>query len=147
MKRLVFHFDVVSPYAYLACERLPQGLAGCSYEVEYRPVLFAGLLQHWGQKGPAEVEPKRAWTFRHVHWLAQHHGIPLDTPAVHPFNPLPLLRLALASPAPLAHSRRWGQCSAPLPPRAVRSQTLQPPKCRLKLWPLRPAVQPQPGPG
>lgn len=96
MRRLVFHFDVVSPFAWLAFERLPQALAGCSYEVEYRPLLFAGLLQHWGQKGPAEVEPKRAWTFRHVHWLAQHHGIPLDTPAVHPFNPLPLLRLALA---------------------------------------------------
>ena len=75
MKRIVFHFDVVSPFAYLAFERLPQVLQGCSYEVEYRPVLFAGLLQHWGQKGPAEIEPKRAWTFRHVHWLAQQHGI------------------------------------------------------------------------
>jgi 2-hydroxychromene-2-carboxylate isomerase len=96
MKRIVFYFDVVSPYAYLAFERLPQVLAGCSYEVEYRPVLFAGLLQHWGQKGPAEIEPKRAWTFRQVHWLAQQHGIKLDTPAVHPFNPLSLLRLALA---------------------------------------------------
>jgi 2-hydroxychromene-2-carboxylate isomerase len=96
MKRLVFHFDVVSPYAYLAFERLPQVLAGCSYEVEYRPLLFAGLLRHWGTKGPAEVEPKRAWTFRQVHWLAQQHGITLDTPALHPFNPLPLLRLALA---------------------------------------------------
>lgn len=96
MKRIVFHFDVVSPFAWLAFERLPQELAGCSYEVDYRPVLFAGLLQHWGQKGPAEIEPKRAWTFRHVHWLAARHGITLDTPALHPFNPLPLLRLALA---------------------------------------------------
>ena len=96
MQRIVFHFDVVSPFAYLAFERLPQVLQGCSYEVEYRPVLFAGLLQHWGHKGPAEIEPKRAWTFRHVHWLAAQHGITLDTPAVHPFNPLSLLRLALA---------------------------------------------------
>jgi 2-hydroxychromene-2-carboxylate isomerase len=72
-------------------------LEGCSYEVEYRPLLFAGLLKHWGQKGPAEIEPKRAWTFRHVHWLAHEHGIALDTPAQHPFNPLPLLRLALAA--------------------------------------------------
>lgn len=96
MKRIVFHFDVVSPFAWLAFERLPQELAGCSYEVAYRPVLFAGLLQAWGQKGPAEIEPKRAWTFRHVHWLAARHGIALETPAVHPFNPLPLLRLALA---------------------------------------------------
>jgi 2-hydroxychromene-2-carboxylate isomerase len=96
MKRITFWFDIVSPFAYLAFERLPQVLEGVSHEVEYRPVLFAALLERWGQKGPAEIEPKRAWTFRHVHWLAQHHGIVLQTPAVHPFNPLPLLRLALA---------------------------------------------------
>jgi 2-hydroxychromene-2-carboxylate isomerase len=96
MKPLVFRFDFISPFAYLAFERLPQVLQGCSHAVEYRPLLFAGLLEQWGQKGPAEIEPKRAWTLRHVHWLAQQHGIALDTPAVHPFNPLPLLRLALA---------------------------------------------------
>ena len=96
MKLLRFWFDPVSPYAYLGFERLPEVLAGLSYCVEYRPVLFAGLLQHWGQKGPAEIEPKRAWTFRHVEWLARHHGIALHTPLQHPFNPLPLLRLALA---------------------------------------------------
>jgi 2-hydroxychromene-2-carboxylate isomerase len=96
MKAITFWFDPVSPFAYLAFERLPQVLEGCSYAVNYRPLLFAGLLAHWGQKGPAEIEPKRAWTFRHIHWLAQQHGIPLDTPAVHPFNPLPLLRLAVA---------------------------------------------------
>jgi 2-hydroxychromene-2-carboxylate isomerase len=96
MKRLVFWFDPISPFAYLAFHRLPQALEGCSYTVDYRPVLFAGLLQHWGHKGPAEIEPKRAWTFRHVQWLAQHHGIPMQTPAMHPFNPLPLLRLGLA---------------------------------------------------
>jgi len=96
MKRVAFYFDVVSPFVQLAFERLPQVLEGCSYVVDYRPVLFAGLLAHWGQKGPAEVEPKRAWTFRHVHWLAAQHGVPLDTPAAHPFNPLVLQRLALA---------------------------------------------------
>jgi 2-hydroxychromene-2-carboxylate isomerase len=106
MKRIVFHFDVISPFAWLAFERLPQVLQGCSYEVEYRPVLLAALLQHWGQKGPAEIEPKRAWTFRHVHWLAAQHGIVLDTPAVHPFNPLPLLRLGLAAAPGLQPNRR-----------------------------------------
>jgi 2-hydroxychromene-2-carboxylate isomerase len=97
VKHLTFWFDPISPYAWLAFEQLPQALEGLSYSVDYRPVLFAGLLGHWGQKGPAEIEPKRAWTFRHVHWLAHAHGIPMDTPAQHPFNPLPLLRLALAA--------------------------------------------------
>ncbi len=89
MKHLTFWFDPISPFSYLAFERLPQSLEGLSVEVTYRPVLFAALLKHWGQKGPAEIDPKRAWTFRHVHWLAHHHAIPMDTPAQHPFNPLP----------------------------------------------------------
>ncbi|HOM13315.1 MAG TPA: DsbA family protein, partial [Rubrivivax sp.] len=41
--------------------------------------------------------PKRAWTFRQVAWQAHRLGIDMATPAQHPFNPLALLRLALAS--------------------------------------------------
>ena len=100
-------FDPVSPYAYLGFEQLPQCLEGLSVEVRYRPVLFAAMLKRWAHKGPAEVEPKRAWTYRHVHWLAHRNGIELQTPAVHPFNPLPLLRLAWAcAPAGFTPSRR-----------------------------------------
>ena len=96
MNIVEFWFDPISPYAHLAFERLPQALEGVSYSVAYRPVLFAGMLAHWGQKGPAEIEPKRAWTFRQVAWLAQRHGIVLQAPAQHPFNPLALLRLLVA---------------------------------------------------
>ncbi len=99
MKHLVFWFDVISPYAYLAFERLPQALEGLTYSVEYRPVLFAGLLQHWGQKGPAEIAPKRDWTYRQVSWLATQQGTRLDLPAQHPFNPLAVLRLLVAAGA------------------------------------------------
>jgi 2-hydroxychromene-2-carboxylate isomerase len=96
MKHITFYLDFISPYAYLAFERLPAVLQGLSYEVEYRPVLFAAFLKHHGQLGPAEIEPKRDWTYRQVLWAAHSHGIALDLPASHPFNPLALLRLALA---------------------------------------------------
>lgn len=96
MKHLTFWFDPISPYAYLAFERLPQALEGISHSVAYRPILFAGLLAHWGQKGPAEIEPKRQWTFRQVAWFAHQHGISIEVPAQHPFNPLALLRLLVA---------------------------------------------------
>jgi 2-hydroxychromene-2-carboxylate isomerase len=96
MKHITFHFDFISPYAYLAFEKLPQALQGLSYEVAYRPVLFAGMLKHHGQLGPAEIAGKREWTYRQVLWTAQAHGIPMQMPAGHPFNPLALLRLALA---------------------------------------------------
>ena len=100
MKQLTFWFDPVSPYAYLAFEHLPLALQGCSVAVDYRPVLFAGLLAHWGQKGPAEIEPKRAWTFREAAWQAHVLGIECTAPLQHPFNPLALLRLSLASAPP-----------------------------------------------
>ena len=97
MKHICFYLDFISPYAYLAFEELPQALRGLSYSVTYKPLLFAALLKHHGQLGPAEIPAKRDWTYRHVQWLAQTHGQPLDIPAVHPFNPLGLLRLAMAT--------------------------------------------------
>lgn len=96
MKQITFWLDFISPYAYLAFEQLPRALQGLSYSVDYKPVLFAGLLKHHGQLGPAEIAPKRAWTYRQVMWQAHAHGIDMRMPASHPFNPLPLLRLALA---------------------------------------------------
>ncbi len=107
MKQITFYLDFLSPYAYLAFERLPEALQGASHEVRYQPVLLPGLLTHFGQKGPAEIEPKRAWTYRHIAWLAHRHGVPLRMPAVHPFNPLYLLRLALAAAQPGALPNRW----------------------------------------
>ena len=107
MKRIAFHFDLLSPYAWLAFDRLPQALEGLSVVVDYQPLLLAGLLGHWGQKGPAEIEPKRGWTYRQVAWLAHQQGTPLQLPRPHPFNPLALQRLALATaPAGGTPSRR-----------------------------------------
>ena len=96
LREVTFHYDPISPYAHLAFERLPQTLMGHSVAVRYKPVLFAALLKAHGQLGPAEISTKRDWTYRQVSWLAQQHGVQLDLPAAHPFNPLPLLRLGLA---------------------------------------------------
>ena len=99
MKHITFYLDFISPYAYLAFEKLPEALMGHSYSVTYKPILFAALLKHHGQLGPAEIAPKRDWTYRQVLWLAHSHGIELQLPASHPFNPLALLRLAVACDA------------------------------------------------
>ena len=96
LRQITCYFDFISPYAYLAFELLPESLAGLSYSMRYQPVLFGAMLKHHGQLGPAEISSKRDWTYRQVAWLAHRHGIALQMPASHPFNPLPLLRLAIA---------------------------------------------------
>lgn len=99
MKQITFYFDFISPFAYLAFEKLPVALMGHSYSVTYKPILFAALLKHHGQLGPAEIPGKREWTYRQVQWLAHAQGVALQMPAAHPFNPLGLLRLAVACEA------------------------------------------------
>ena len=99
MKQITCYLDFISPYAYLAFEQLPEALMGHSYSVRYKPILFAALLKHHGQLGPAEIAPKRDWTYRQVLWQAHTLGVELQLPASHPFNPLALLRLALACDA------------------------------------------------
>jgi 2-hydroxychromene-2-carboxylate isomerase len=96
MKTIHFCLDFISPYAWLAFQALPQALQGISHRVVHQPVLFGAMLKHHGQLGPAEIPAKRDWTYRQVLWLARQQGCELRLPAAHPFNPLGLLRLAVA---------------------------------------------------
>lgn len=99
MKTITCYLDFISPYAHLAFEAAPQSLQGISHVMVYKPILFAALLKHHGQLGPAEIAGKRDWTYRQVLWQAKQHGIQLDMPQAHPFNHLALLRLAVACDA------------------------------------------------
>jgi 2-hydroxychromene-2-carboxylate isomerase len=95
VKSAEWYFDFISPFSYLQIEsfdRLPPGM-----KLTLRPVLFAGLLNHWGHKGPAEIPEKRRFTYRLVQWLAEKQGVPMKFPPVHPFNPIKVLRLAVAA--------------------------------------------------
>src|SRR5205807_9453843 len=77
-------FDVISPFAYLAFPQLSHLPAHVG--VEFVPVLFAGLLQHFGQLGPAEIPSKRRFTYRFARWRPRRPGLPFAMP---PRAPLP----------------------------------------------------------
>jgi len=93
---LDWYFDFISPFAYLQWRRLRRDHADVT--LNPKPVLFAAILNHVGQLGPAEIPQKRRHTYRIVLWQARQAGIPLRFPPAHPFNPLPALRLCLAAP-------------------------------------------------
>jgi len=89
-----FHFDPLSPYAYLAWTQLPALAARHGRAVEPVPTLLAGLLAHGHTRGPAEIPAKRAYIFKDVVRSAHRLGVPLAPPPHHPFNPLLALRAA-----------------------------------------------------
>lgn len=89
-----WYYDILSPFAYLQLHdfhRLPAGV-----RVVAKPVLLGAVLKHWGQRGPAEIEPKRLHTYRMAQWRADERGIPMRLPPRHPFNPLKPLRVMAA---------------------------------------------------
>jgi len=91
MDRIRWYFDFISPFSYLQSERLRE----FPESIELKPVLLAALLGHWEHKGPAEIQVKRRFTYRHAVWLARRDGIPFRAPPAHPFNSLSALRLAM----------------------------------------------------
>lgn len=93
--KVAWAFDVISPFSYLSLKQLPQLPPGVS--LEYVPVLFAGLLNHYGQIGNAEIASKRRFTYRFALWRASKLAVPMRMPPAHPFNPLAALRLIIAA--------------------------------------------------
>jgi 2-hydroxychromene-2-carboxylate isomerase len=95
MQHAVWYFDYISPFAYLQWPRIRALSERVAFE--YRPILFAGVLQRCGQKGPAEIAGKREFTYRYSYWRASQIGLPMRYPPAHPFNPLAALRLTIAA--------------------------------------------------
>jgi 2-hydroxychromene-2-carboxylate isomerase len=89
-----FLFDFISPYAYLGWKQIHRVAEPLGARVEIVPVLFAALLDAHGQKGPAEIAPKRVYLFKDVFRRAHALGLTVVPPPTHPFNPLLALRAA-----------------------------------------------------
>lgn len=94
MSGLRYYLDFISPYAYLGWPQARALAERRGMALQPVPVLFAAMLDHYGHKGPAEIEPKRVYTWKHVTRLAHDLGVPLRPPPAHPFNPLLALRVA-----------------------------------------------------
>jgi 2-hydroxychromene-2-carboxylate isomerase len=98
MKKIVsVYFDFVSPYSYLFHEKL-FALIKSKPDVTFKtfPVLFAGLLNNHGTKGPAEIPAKREYVFIDSFRSARTLELPFRMPPTHPFNPLLPLRCVTA---------------------------------------------------
>lgn len=91
---VIWYFDVVSPFAYLALPAVME--IARRHPVRFRPIVFGAVLAHWGQLGPAEIAPKRVHTYRLCQFMAGRAGMKLRFPPRHPFRSLEALRLIAA---------------------------------------------------
>lgn len=91
---IVWYYDVISPYAYLALSRIEALAVGRN--VRMRPIVLGAVLSHWGQLGPAEIPPKRLHTYRQCQFLAGQADVAFRFPPRHPFRSLDALRLLTA---------------------------------------------------
>jgi 2-hydroxychromene-2-carboxylate isomerase len=89
-----FYFDYLSPFSYFLWTQFREKNFT---QVKYKPVVLARLLKHWGQKGPAEIEPKKKFLARYCENFARENNIPFLLPKAHPFNPLIPLRMSVQS--------------------------------------------------
>ena len=114
---VLFHFDLVSPYSWLALMQAERFAATHGVRWIARPVVYAALLEATGLVGPVEVSAKRRYTFLDVARAASREGLRLTGPPAHPFRSIEALRticLFADEPGAVRLSARladaaWGQ--------------------------------------
>lgn len=95
---IFFHFDFLSPYAYLAWHALRRlEKKRDDVRIVPRPTVLAALLGAAGQKGPAEIPAKRPYVLQDAARGAHKLELPLALPPAHPFHPLLSLRCVCAA--------------------------------------------------
>lgn len=104
MREIDFYFDIISPVAHVALARL--GELPDDVAIRPRPILLGPVLAHWGQRGPAEIAPKRLHTYRLSCFLSERRGLAMKFPPRHPFNPPQAMRLLAAADADVEMVRR-----------------------------------------
>ena len=124
MTKATWFFDFISPFAYLQLAQFPK--LPDDLQIKPVPVVFGGLLKHWGQLGPAEIPPKRRFVYRFFQWNADRLGIGFAMPPRHPYNPVPSLRLCVAAGSRSDHVRAvfdviYGQGLQPDTPEGIEA--------------------------
>ena len=94
-ERPVFYFDLGSPYAYLAAERISSVFEEAGAEQpEWQPILLGGLFRRFGRDSWANG-PGRAAGMREVERRAHAYGLPpVRWPEPWPSNTLFAMRVA-----------------------------------------------------
>ena len=93
-KTVEFFFDVGSPAAYLAFQRLPAICDAAGATLQWRPMLLGGVFQASGNQSPMAVPAKGRYVLADLQRFARRHDIPFRQNPHFPINTLTLMRMA-----------------------------------------------------
>ncbi|XP_065911815.1 uncharacterized protein [Dysidea avara] len=112
MKELVFYYDVVCPFAYVASTLVEKLAARCCVKLVWKPVLLAGLYSGTsapqGKAGSATdvmSDAKRSIVMNDLELVARRNGVPALMPSSHPQKTLYAMRLLASCPDMYTRSR------------------------------------------
>ena len=94
-----FFFDLVSPYSYLASEKIEELAKQNNRELIWKPFLLGGLFKALdAPPAPGLLPYKKPYLFKDLDRLAKFHGIPFNTPSEFPRLTVKPLRALLSQP-------------------------------------------------
>ena len=91
-----FLFDFISPYSYLASQRIDRDPTLHTLSWVDVPVVLGTMLSRRGVQGPGEIPIRRRRQLEDVLLLCRHFGFPFEGPPTHPFNSIYALRSVVA---------------------------------------------------
>lgn len=106
-----FHFDFISPYAYLGSIGIERIAAKHGLEIDWRPMLLGiSVLKVMGLKPLPDTPLKGDYLDQDVPRFARYLGVPFSTAAKTQFPPLPSARaFTWLRDRDLALAKRFGQ--------------------------------------
>jgi 2-hydroxychromene-2-carboxylate isomerase len=94
-----FFFDLVTPYSYLASEKIEELAEQNNRELIWKPFLLGGLFKALdAPPAPGLLPYKKPYLFKDLDRLARFHGIPFNTPSEFPRLTVKPLRALLSLP-------------------------------------------------
>lgn len=104
MPQIDYFFTVLSPYVYLAGNRLPEIAARHGAKVRYLPLHFGSLAARMGGVAMTDASPARkAWYDQDLTRQAARHGVLINLkPAFWPTNPAPASYAVISAQAHVA---------------------------------------------
>lgn len=98
MSPILFYFDVVSPYTFLAESQVSRLEQETGRTIEWVPIFLGGLMKATGNRPPGTVPAKARWMVYDLRRWTAEYGLPLQIPSAFPTNTLLAQRVLVQLP-------------------------------------------------